>query len=267
ASRLGQRNSVLIGNTAGAAIRAGEWALAAMLLDEALMDDYEAAARAELLTSAIEYNALVGEPTHEQIAEVRRLIGQTSDAMRLATLEWSEGWAAFGEGRLAEARTHWRRGIATVRSPEDLPFAARAALWAGDVASARLDLDELDASGVHGPALEADRTTIRAGIEAMEGHPAEALVLYREALRAWRDLGLAWDEALCGVDMATLLDPFEPEVRAAAETAREILGRLGAKPVLARLDAALAEPHALSVPASAPRVRQQVPAETVPGDA
>lgn len=40
--------------------------------------------------------------------------------------------------------------------------------------------------------------------------------------------------------MAQLLDPDEPEVRAAADTAREILVRLEAAPFIARLDAALA---------------------------
>jgi hypothetical protein len=40
--------------------------------------------------------------------------------------------------------------------------------------------------------------------------------------------------------MATLLDPTDPEVRAAAEAAREILVRLRAAPFIARLDAALA---------------------------
>lgn len=63
---------------------------------------------------------------------------------------------------------------------------------------------------------------------------------YRTALRSWRDLGLPFDEALTAVDMATLLDPADAEVRAAAESARETLGRLGARPFLTRLEAALA---------------------------
>jgi hypothetical protein len=39
--------------------------------------------------------------------------------------------------------------------------------------------------------------------------------------------------------MASLLDPAEPVVRAAADSAREILTRLGAKPFLARLETAM----------------------------
>jgi hypothetical protein len=59
-------------------------------------------------------------------------------------------------------------------------------------------------------------------------------------MTGWRDLGLAWEEALCAIDMATLLDPGDPEVRAAAVAARETLVRLDATPFIARLDAALA---------------------------
>jgi hypothetical protein len=105
--------------------------------------------------------------------------------------------------------------------------------------------------------VEADRLTTRAGIAALEGRPDDALSLYREALRAWRALGLAWDEALCGIDMATLLDPSDPDVRAAAESAREILVRLEAAPFIARLDVAMAR-----VPDGKSPARAQVPSVT-----
>jgi hypothetical protein len=108
-----------------------------------------------------------------------------------------------------------------------------------DAVSARHDLAAVDAIGTHSATIQTDRTTIRAGIAALEEHWDEALALYRDALRAWRDLGLAWDEALAGLDMATLLDPADPEVRAAANSARVILVRLGAAPFVERLDAAM----------------------------
>ena len=80
---------------------------------------------------------------------------------------------------------------------------------------------------------------MHAGIAALEGSPDDAMAAYREALAAWRDLGLVWDEALCAIDMVTLLDPSDPEVLAAAEAARGTLVGLGAKPFLERLDAAV----------------------------
>jgi hypothetical protein len=54
------------------------------------------------------------------------------------------------------------------------------------------------------------------------------------------DKGLVFDEVLTVIDMATLLDPSDPEVLAVAATARETLVRLEAKPLLARIDAAVA---------------------------
>jgi hypothetical protein len=116
-----------------------------------------------------------------------------------------------------------------------------------DAEGARADLAAFDASRWRGRALKADRLTMRAGIAALEGRSAEALSLYRDALRVRRELGLVWDEALTAIDMATLLDPAESEVRAAADAAREILARLGAKPFVARLE------EALQRPAAAPR--------------
>jgi tetratricopeptide (TPR) repeat protein len=182
----------------------------------------------------------------DQLAELRRLVADISDPQQLAGAPDLAAFVAFAAGRLDDARTAWLRAAELWASSwagslaTSLPRAARAALWAGDGAAARDDLAALAASGVHGPAIEADRRTVQAGIAALEGRPSDALALYREALRAWRDLGLAWDEALCGLDMALLLDPAEPEVRAATEAAREILVRLEAAPFLARLDDALA---------------------------
>jgi hypothetical protein len=99
----------------------------------------------------------------------------------------------------------------------------------------------LDASGYLGAALAADRLVARAGIDALEGRGPAALAGYREALRAYRKLGLAFDEAAAAVDMAILLRPPErdaTDVVAAIGAARETLERLGARPFLARLDAA-----------------------------
>ena len=56
----------------------------------------------------------------------------------------------------------------------------------------------------------------------------------------WREIGLPWEEALVGIDMASLLDADEPEVIAAAARSREILTGLRAQPFLDRLESALA---------------------------
>src|SRR5262249_46464797 len=91
-----------------------------------------------------------------------------------------------------------------------------------------------------GPVLDADRLRGRAGIAALEGRANEALAGYLEALRAYNQLDLPFEEAACAVDMAVTLPGIEresPAAAAAIASARETLARLGAAPWLARLDA------------------------------
>ena len=121
-----------------------------------------------------------------------------------------------------------------------LPIAARAALWAGAADEASAVIDELAGPGMRGQAIALDITTLRAGLAALEGRRSDAIAGYREALRGWRQLGLAFDEALAALDLAILLAPTEREMAeapAAIDAARETLARIEARPLLARLDA------------------------------
>ena len=152
-------------------------------------------------------------------------------------------WAAFAGGRHDEVRRLGERAVELTSSFAPLvgPLLVRSALWAGDTPGAASALAALEASGYLGPALAADRLVARAGIDALEGRGPAALAGYREALRAYRKLGLAFDEAAAAVDMAILLPSPERDVAdvgAAIGAAAETLERLGARPFLARLDAA-----------------------------
>jgi class 3 adenylate cyclase/tetratricopeptide (TPR) repeat protein len=222
-------------------LRTGDWAAIHSDLHDALAEEFEPADRVWLLRAAAAELAVRGKPVDDALDEIRRLVAGSDDSQLHANVAVAEGFAAFTAGDLDAARAAWHE--ATALSAANMPTftarAARAALWSRDASAAGADLQTLAMSGFHGPAVEADRVTIRAGIAALEGRSSEALATYREAMGAWRTLGLAWDEALCGIDMATLLDPVDPEVRVAAEAAREILVRLGATPFLERLETAV----------------------------
>jgi tetratricopeptide (TPR) repeat protein len=243
ARRLGFRSLVvlLLANLAAPAIRTGEWSRALGEVDIALADEHEAADRLMLLEPVVAIGALRGEAITEQLAEMTALAGGSADPNLLANFHRGRAFAAFAAGRLSDARSAWRTAAEAWREylPMSLASRARSALWLGDVAAARRDLAALVTSGLHGPAIEADKATIHGGVAALEGRRADALSRYREALQAWQDMGLAWDVALAGIDMATLLDPVDPEVRAAADRSRQILVRLAAKPFVERLDAAI----------------------------
>ena len=256
ARRLGSRTAlgISLGNGVGCAIRTGDWPWAFAELDSTLTEDIDGIDRLNVLEASASLRALQGDQVGDLIAEMASIVGASDEPQVLSAIWIARASDAFASGRLRDARDalHRTGELVAEYRPMALAGAARSALWMGDVAGAADELAALDASGVHGPAVETDRKTIRAGIAALDGRPAEAITIYREALRAWRDLGLAWDEALCGLDMATLLDPSEPEVLAAAESAREILVRLGAKPFIARLDAATSRSTEAMV-TSAPR--------------
>jgi hypothetical protein len=151
------------------------------------------------------------------------------------------GNAALADGRLHDAREAWLK-LTKLDHDQVTEFryrTAHPALWGGDVAAMRDDLAAIAATGIHGNVVEARRTTIEAGIAALEGRRAEALSLYRDAIQKWRDLRQPWDEALTVIGAATVLGVDDPEIRRAAAQTREFLVRVRAAPFVQRLDAAL----------------------------
>ena len=201
--------------------------------------------RGELHVDRAILSSLRGEDATGDIAEATRirLEAGTSGPQFEAYELWAKTWAAFVGGHPDEVR---RLGAHAVELMSELaplvgPLLARSALWAGDPAGAAFALASPDALGDLGAALAADRLVAQAGIDALEGRGPAAHAGYREALRAYRKLGLAFDEAAAAVDMAILLASPErdaADVVTAIAAARETLERLGARPFLARLDAA-----------------------------
>ena len=70
--------------------------------------------------------------------------------------------------------------------------------------------------------------------------PEEAVAAHAEALRTWRTLELPFDHALTVADAVSVLDPALLPA-GAVDDAHAYLQRIGAGPVLARLDRATAD--------------------------
>jgi hypothetical protein len=223
-------------------IRTGEWDEGIAVLREALesVADDE---RVHLVGMLAHFGILRGEPGATDLGEIERLLEGELDNVTRGHLPAAQLMVALAEGRpdLAKAAADRLQALsAELNDPYVSQIVARTALWAGDAGLAADALADHRALESRGRAIDAFDATIVAGLAALAGRPDEARATYRTALRAWRDLGLVYEEALTAIDMATLLDPSDPEVRAAGRAAREILARLGAKPLLARLEAALA---------------------------
>jgi tetratricopeptide (TPR) repeat protein len=243
ARRLGSLTWVLslASNAFACALTTGDWAWVDTEAASFMALDLDTEDRASILATVIGLAAMRGHPYADEMAEFERLLAGATDPGALSAVYDTRAVTALAGGDLDECRRNYSKmlEVSALNVPTVAGTLAQVALWQADPEAARAAADRLEASGAHGPAISARMITIRAGLAALEGRRDEALGLYREALSSWRDAGLIVSEAFAVIDMATLLDPSEPELRAAADVARGILTALDARPFLARLDAAM----------------------------
>ncbi|HUQ43607.1 MAG TPA: adenylate/guanylate cyclase domain-containing protein [Candidatus Limnocylindria bacterium] len=243
ARRAGHRTLThqFINNIGYTSFLTGEWDAGMALMDEVLGEDLDTATRIWVLSNSLIIKVSRGDPVAESLAELDRLSDLVDDRQVSEAPEDTRANFAQAEGRLEDAQRHWLTiAVRPNQAPASYYQAARPALWSGDVESVRRYFDAIEKTGVHGPVVEARRQNLRAAIAALEGRSREALSMYQAALGSWRDLKVVWEEALTGIDMATVLDISEVDVQAAIKSTREILTRLEAKPYLERLELTLA---------------------------
>jgi hypothetical protein len=231
---------LILGNASEEARLTGDWDWALAEIAPHLVGELDRADRAWFLGNTLVFRCWRGEATAEGWAEWEAMVVGHDDPQAAADYSDVRALRALAEGRLGDARRFATESFSTVGGrPSRRAVGARAALWSGDRSGAVADLQAIDDTAVHGPAADLRRVTIQAGIAALDGQTAEAIALYRGVRDGFRELGVPWEEALLGIDMATLLDAREPEVVAAAARSREVLTGLRARPFLDRLEAAL----------------------------
>jgi class 3 adenylate cyclase/tetratricopeptide (TPR) repeat protein len=242
--RLGRRSMEIttLGNVAEDVRRTGDWDWAMTELEAARQLDIDAAALLLVEVATAMFQILRGQLDDRARLELNRRLATLEDRDVEASAFDINGLAAFGRGDWAEARDEWLKGVpmSDYNAPYILPRAGVAAILARDPAGAQATLDALRDLGARGRAVDADRVTIGAGIAAQSGDLDGGRAGYRTGLAAYRDLGLAWDEALLGMQAAMTLGPADPEAATWVESSRSILARLGAGPALAQLDAIVA---------------------------
>jgi tetratricopeptide (TPR) repeat protein len=228
-------------SAAWAQVQTGDWEHAASALAAALEESPDVSTTRDLSRIDIELAAHRGVDVSARVDDYERIVTSLNTDIRARSdvLDLRAA-VALAAGDLPRARELALQSHDLVPWAWALSPAARAAAWLGDVGSVRAAYAEFASLGVHGPMPDAEAVVIRAALAALEGRRDDALSAYRDALRRWRDLGLAWREALTVIDMATLLGSTEADVVRMAGPARETLGRIGARPYLARLEAALA---------------------------
>jgi class 3 adenylate cyclase/tetratricopeptide (TPR) repeat protein len=258
-ARRGERGFTLIENAVAGSIRLGDWDWALGLLETEASEEIDPMPRSAGLAGILQIRGFRGLPSDDLRAEFATTVARMGASTREAFLALMRAYAALADGSFSAARKDARRysEVWPQGGADGWRLAARAAVWAGDLDAARADLEALESLNRRGRGVALELLTIRAAIAALEDRAADALAMYREALRGWDELGLPWDFALCAIDMAMRLDPGEAEVAAAGARARTVLEQLGARPYIERLDAALARPADRVEQAGAPAKARQ----------
>jgi tetratricopeptide (TPR) repeat protein len=243
AARFGFRSSytTALGNAGEAAILLGEWDWALQATSDASVEHLERGDRATILRTREEILAMRGAAIGDLLEEHESLITQDDDSQQLSNLEAGRGVAAFVAGQYGEAAEHFRRSaeLNTTNIATDLPRMVRSRLWGGDHAGMRDALGELDRAEIHGRPVDLSRRTMHAALTALDGDPEAAAQAYATILPELAEMGLVLEQAMVVLDMALVLGPDAPVVRSSADEARAILGRLGARPLVDRLETLL----------------------------
>jgi len=270
ARRFGLRSSLATaaGNAFEAAVRAGEWDWATENAREVLEEDLEEYDQFSVLRGIEEIAAFRGEPVEESLARHGEYAHRENERTQVSNYHGAVAAYDFVRGRYPQAIENWEKSaeLNAVNAPYDLPRAARAALWMGDMATVDRLNKAFEDFHVHGPTTEAARVTLAAGVAAHDGR-GEALALYADAISRWNELGVLLDGALTAIDMVVTLGPDEPAVAAAVGEARAVFTRLRASTMLDLLDRLAPEPPSATLrdgrpPKVAARLPDQVRAET-----
>ena len=257
ARRLGNRPwYVLLANNAIAcAARTGDWDWALEREAELRALDLEPADLLSLTDTPI-IRTCRGIDVSDSVSELAELARSLSDPSQAGVLLLLRAWQELAAGRIDAAFNYATQAIDASLTVIGLAtsLAAHAGAWAGDLEGIRNAEAALERSGVHGPAIEASRRTMRATIAGMEGRSSEAGAGFREAARQWRDLGLQFDLALCHLDLLATMGSGASGARAAADEARLILMELKAEPFLKQLEMLEQRPGIVGVVERAPNL-------------
>ncbi len=244
ATRFGLRGYLrtIMGNFASAAMEVGEWDRAIAELTSARdggSDQFEANF---LSWALVTFSAWRGEDTRAEFARLSAWAESFDDPGALNGLQGLRAEMDFASGDFAGACDRWldfAQGD-SLNAPNACHDAGVAALLAGDRARAATVLAMFEGLPGHSRLRTLDGRLLNAGIAALDGNQNEAVREARAVLGEYDHLGLAWRQAVAGLVLASVVGAGDPEVRQMAEDARETFTRLGAKPFLDHLDAALA---------------------------
>jgi class 3 adenylate cyclase/tetratricopeptide (TPR) repeat protein len=216
----------MLGNAAELAVRIGEWDWALPEVEEGAQLEADISARlrrAELL-------GLRGVDVESDLKALVDMAADRTEVQAPASVDEVRAIVALARGDHAAALDFARRSYLRNIAPDStaLQTATRAAAWIGDRHALTDALAQLRGQAGRVPA--AIRREAEAALAAIDQQGPEALAGFTDAIRRWRELGLGFEEAVCGLNLIVMLGPSQPEARAAGEETGRVFERLGAVP-------------------------------------
>ncbi|MEP7041182.1 MAG: adenylate/guanylate cyclase domain-containing protein [Chloroflexota bacterium] len=237
----------LLGNAAEFAVQMGDWDWALAQLDDAVAaihTDFTAQMR------RAQIRGLRGVEVEEEFERVAAFFVDSTEVQAPASLDEVRAEVALARGDFAEAHRLAKRSYTQNIAPDSTAprTAGRTACWLGKDDEAREALDLL--AGQPGRVSAVVRREIEGALAALDGRRADSLAAFLDAIRRWHELGAEFEAALCALDLAIMLGTTAPETRTAVEEAAALFSRLGAEPLIERLNEA-SSPTRPSTPATA----------------
>jgi class 3 adenylate cyclase/tetratricopeptide (TPR) repeat protein len=237
AERFGAQDMVmqLTNVLAAAAVDTGDWEPVVGQLDELITSTAPIAYRIDAAITRSILAAIRGEDEPARHLDTVGHPGRSVDAQLRGVVEYARAWIAFADGRHAEAVEHARRAARAGLSIDRfkaLALAGRAALWAGDLATADRAVGSLEKMSLAGRSAEAMRWTLSAGLAARRDLAAEANALFDRAEERWRELDVPLQLGLCLLEREKWL----PNSKSGEQSAADVLGGVGAAGLVGLLD-------------------------------
>jgi class 3 adenylate cyclase/tetratricopeptide (TPR) repeat protein len=244
ARRLGFESYVrtLIGNAASAALETGEWDWAVGEVEATRDDSPDELARNYASWTLFAFAAWRGEDVAAELDRLATWVESIDESGAREAVHELRATVAFARGDWLVAADEWTLWAASnaLNAPTAHLSAGLAALIARDTARATAALDAHERTRRRGPMSTLDRRLLRAGLAILDGPPEEGR---REALAVideYGRMGMVWRQALATLVLVTIAGADGREIQGAANDARAILQRLGARPFQDHLEAALA---------------------------
>ena len=191
------------------------------------------------------FRAFLESPRGEQLdtlgPELEEILGDSTDPDDRFSVLMSTSYARLvaGDADTAYRKAEEALSMATQNSEGAAGLAFRAAIWAGDVERMRAAAALIEKGPATGAVSVAFREAAAGVIAFLDGRTTEARDSIRHAVDTLDRLRQVFDAAEVALD-AVIFMPSDPEIRRLAEAHRPIFERVGARPLIAKLDEVLA---------------------------